>query len=178
MICHCSENDEGVFGCDWKITQENPNPGYSTHLSYTDSADCIGACNGNSKVNELNCPLFLTVSPIQSWGSNSDPEYTVNCDGIGEVPGWSSSVFPVMAGGKCRVHCGYDDDKDYWYIGLYPREWMLTNFYETGTNTFELTCQKTESGDFEFVGDFTKCEHVCTPMGKGILSVCQVIKLN
>ena len=64
MICHCSENDEGVFGCDWKITQENPNPGYSTHLSYTDSADCIGACNGNSKVNELNCPLSLTVSPI------------------------------------------------------------------------------------------------------------------
>jgi len=124
MICHCSETD-GAFGCDWKITQENPNPSYSTQISYTDSADCIGACNANSK----------------SWGDNSDDEYNVNCDDIGAVPDWSSAVFPVNAGKKCRVHCKYDVDKDYWYIGLYPREWMLTNFYETGTNTFELTCQ-------------------------------------
>ena len=95
--------------------------------------------------------------------------YTVNCDDIGSVPDWSYDVFPINAGKKCRVHCKYDVDKDYWYIGLYPREWMLTNFYETGTNTFELTCQKTKSGDFELTGDFTKCEQVCTPMGKGIL---------
>ena len=61
MICHCSENDEGLFGCDWKITQENPDPGYGTHLSYTNSADCIGACNANPKVNMLNFPLFFTI---------------------------------------------------------------------------------------------------------------------
>ena len=137
---------------------------YTTHLSYTGSADCIGACNANPKVNVLNYPLFLTVQIIQSWGSNNDPNYEVNCDDIGEVPDWSSAVFPIMAGKKCRVHCRYAENKEDWYIGLYPRELMLTNFYETGTNTFEITCQRTESGAFEF----TKCEYVYTPMGKGL----------
>ena len=60
MICHCSET-EGVFGCDWKITQENPNPNYSTHLSFTDSADCIGACNANPKVRLIKFSIALKL---------------------------------------------------------------------------------------------------------------------
>ena len=54
-----------------------------------------------------------------------------------------------MAGKKCRVHCRYAKNKDYWYIGLYSRDWMLTNFYETRTNNFQNTCQKIDSGAYE-----------------------------